>query len=223
MATQTTNYGLGKPAWDDMADVSVLNNNSDIIDAQMYANETMAAQSVANMADAYDATATYAEGDYCTYGGKLYQANTDISVAEAFDATHWDETTAAEHFSDGGGGGGGGVNYSTTEQVIGTWIDGKPLYSICIPVTTNYVLRNGQWTIITETESTALNMKIMVDFKCVSYEGIYSGKPIYAQRIVDASVTESLPRRITVTPCRNDDDYLNSGGYIIITYTKTTD
>lgn len=133
MATQTTNYGLTKPAWDDMVDVSMLNNNSDIIDAQMYANETMAAQSVANMADAYDATATYAEGDYCTYGGKLYRANTDISVAEAFDATHWDETTAAEHFSDGGGGGGGGtliqpVIYSDTEREVGVWRDGKPLY-----------------------------------------------------------------------------------------------
>ena len=30
--------------------------------------------------------------------------------------------------------GGGGVNYSTTEQVIGTWIDNKPLYQITIPV-----------------------------------------------------------------------------------------
>lgn len=28
----------------------------------------------------------------------------------------------------GGGGGGNGVNYSTDEQLIGTWIDGKPLY-----------------------------------------------------------------------------------------------
>lgn len=105
MATQTNNYGLTKPAWDELVDVSVLNDNSDTIDAQMHANELSATQAVANMADAYDATATYAEGDYCTYGGKLYQANTDISTAEAFDATHWDETTAAEHFSDGGGGG----------------------------------------------------------------------------------------------------------------------
>lgn len=28
----------------------------------------------------------------------------------------------------GGGGSSGGINYSTNEQVIGTWIDGKPLY-----------------------------------------------------------------------------------------------
>lgn len=30
------------------------------------------------------------------------------------------------------GGGGGSVNYSTTEQVVGTWIDGKPLYQITV-------------------------------------------------------------------------------------------
>ena len=31
-------------------------------------------------------------------------------------------------------GGGGGVHYSTTEQVIGTWIDGKPLYQNTVNV-----------------------------------------------------------------------------------------
>jgi hypothetical protein len=30
--------------------------------------------------------------------------------------------------SSGGGGGSSGHNYSTTEQVVGTWIDGKPIY-----------------------------------------------------------------------------------------------
>lgn len=33
------------------------------------------------------------------------------------------------------GGGGGGHNYSTTEQVVGTWIDGKTLYEKTIAVT----------------------------------------------------------------------------------------
>ena len=34
----------------------------------------------------------------------------------------------------GGGGSGSRHNYSTSEQVIGTWIDGKPLYEITIDV-----------------------------------------------------------------------------------------
>lgn len=33
-----------------------------------------------------------------------------------------------EYCSSNQGGGSSGHNYSTTEQVIGTWIDGKPLY-----------------------------------------------------------------------------------------------
>lgn len=33
------------------------------------------------------------------------------------------------------GGGGGSVDYSTTEQTIGTWINGKPLYQITVQTT----------------------------------------------------------------------------------------
>ena len=35
MATQTTNYGLKKPAYSDTADIGVINSNMDIIDAKM--------------------------------------------------------------------------------------------------------------------------------------------------------------------------------------------
>ena len=42
-----------------------------------------------NFAPAYDATATYAVGDVCTYRGVLYQCSTAISTAEAWTAAHW--------------------------------------------------------------------------------------------------------------------------------------
>lgn len=35
----------------------------------------------------------------------------------------------------GGGGGGSSHNYSTTEQIVGTWIDGSTLYEKTIPIT----------------------------------------------------------------------------------------
>ena len=47
-----------------------------------------------------------------------------------------DAITRTQHYlkaiaeNAGGGGGGGGVNYSTEEQEVGTWIDGRPLYQI---------------------------------------------------------------------------------------------
>lgn len=50
---------------------------------------------LANFAPIYDDTATYATGDLVTYNGALYKANQDILVAEAWDATHWTQTTIA--------------------------------------------------------------------------------------------------------------------------------
>ena len=44
MATQTTNYHLTKPAGDDLAQISVLNGNFDIIDGQMKSNADAAAE-----------------------------------------------------------------------------------------------------------------------------------------------------------------------------------
>ena len=42
-----------------------------------------------NLASAYDNTSTYSVGDYVTYSGYLYVCNTNISVPEDFDITHW--------------------------------------------------------------------------------------------------------------------------------------
>ena len=45
---------------------------------------------VGAIAPKYDATATYEVGDYVQHEGGIYKCNTDISVAEAWDSTHWD-------------------------------------------------------------------------------------------------------------------------------------
>lgn len=42
-----------------------------------------------NLAEAYDGTATYNEGDYCTYDGVLYVCNTDNTTG-TWDAQYWD-------------------------------------------------------------------------------------------------------------------------------------
>lgn len=52
------------------------------------------------VAPIYDATATYAIGDYCMYddgnGAKLYKCNTAITTAEAFNSAHWDNLTVTD-------------------------------------------------------------------------------------------------------------------------------
>lgn len=42
----------------------------------------------------------------------------------------------------GGGGGSSSVDYSTTEQQIGTWVDGKPLYQITLTASGGSGVRN---------------------------------------------------------------------------------
>lgn len=54
----------------------------------------------ANIAPDYDATSTYAVGDWCIYNGTLYQCNTAIAVAEAFDPTHWTAKKVVDAFAD---------------------------------------------------------------------------------------------------------------------------
>lgn len=78
-----------------------------------------------NIADAYDATATYSVGDYCIYNNTLYKCNTAISTAEAWNSNHWTSTVIADELGQGGS---SAHNYSTTEQVVGTWIDGSTVY-----------------------------------------------------------------------------------------------
>ena len=40
-------------------------------------------------AEAYDSTATYAVGEFCTYNSKLWMCTTAIATAEAWNADHW--------------------------------------------------------------------------------------------------------------------------------------
>lgn len=54
---------------------------------------------LAMIAAPYDDTATYAVGNYCTYGDRLWKCNTAIGTAEPFTAAHWTATTVMEEIS----------------------------------------------------------------------------------------------------------------------------
>lgn len=94
MATQTSYYNLTKPAGTENVNIGVLNANSDIIDTELH-NESVRA--AANIANIYDATATYVVGDYCTYSNVLYKCTTDTaSPAGAFDSTEWTQVNVTD-------------------------------------------------------------------------------------------------------------------------------
>lgn len=84
----TTNIDLVKPAGTDHALISVLNGNSDKIDAE-------AGRQRGNFAGTYSTTSGYAVGDYCIYQGNLYRCTTAIgSSGENWTAAHWTQTKA---------------------------------------------------------------------------------------------------------------------------------
>lgn len=51
------------------------------------------------VAPQYSSKSTYVRGDFTIYGGKLYRANDNIAVAEAFNPLHWDEHNVAYYLA----------------------------------------------------------------------------------------------------------------------------
>ena len=47
----------------------------------------------------YYSGSTYAVGDFCYYSGQIYVCNTAITVAEAWDASHWTQITYLDYLS----------------------------------------------------------------------------------------------------------------------------
>ena len=93
MATTTSVLGLTKPAYSEAADVSVLNSDMDLIDAE-------AGRVRSNIAANYSASSAYAVGDLCLYTGVLYRCKTAIgSGGEAWNSGHWDAVKIAGQLS----------------------------------------------------------------------------------------------------------------------------
>lgn len=55
-----------------------------------------------NIAEEYDSTATYDEGDFVIYEGVLYKCTTAISTPEAWTPAHWTSTLVVDNFGSGG-------------------------------------------------------------------------------------------------------------------------
>lgn len=122
---QTPNYALSefiesdKPAWlvdynGDMEKIDLAlkaisdvataaktkadNVETDLVITIATANDAQAkaTEALSNIADTYDATATYALGELVLYQGVLYVCTTAIIVPEAFNGDHWHRTTIEE-------------------------------------------------------------------------------------------------------------------------------
>lgn len=59
-------------------------------------NATSIATALANMSDEFSTSKTYKVGQLCIKDDKLYRCTTAITTAEAWNSSHWTETTIAE-------------------------------------------------------------------------------------------------------------------------------
>ena len=100
-------------------------------------------------------------------------------------------------------------HYSTTQQIVGTWIDGKPIYEITYKFTSDLNVIQDDWT-------DSLIQKGNID-KIISSEALHSGSTQWG--CVSARVTSSS----NYVQLFNSRATSISVRYVIIRYTKTTD
>jgi len=100
MATQTTHFDLTKQQSNERVSVGLLNDNFDIIDGVMFANQEKSEQ----LADEYNASETYNTDDYVRRENYLYKCLED-NVTGTWDATKWDRVKVMDEITQGGGGG----------------------------------------------------------------------------------------------------------------------
>ena len=116
-----------------------------------------------------------------------------------------------EAIATSGGGGSSGHNYSTTEQVVGTWIDGKTLYEKTIS-TGAFSLDNltTMHTILTDS-----NIDLIISITGMVMEaGI-----IYAVPESGLRIKYNSPNLIAE---KYAGSWVVTEGYVTIRYTKTT-
>ena len=113
--------------------------------------------------------------------------------------------------------GGGGHNYSTSEQVIGTWIDGKPVYQRTWTGTKN---NNSDEAVISDLS----NVDVLVDSR-VTFKGNTGSQIVQYYRDTNDRARIWLDGGDLKVHMDSGNSYpiLPITWYITLQYTKTTD
>ena len=114
------------------------------------------------------------------------------------------------------------VNYSTVEQRIGTWIDGKPLYQKSFTLNTG---SSGSYNYyITDLSNIEI---VFIDHGASVYRNIgYIGVSPYKYSNIaqsDVVAESTIDNNLVRIGWRTGSDAVNKDLYITIKYTKTTD
>lgn len=119
-------------------------------------------------------------------------------------------------YAPSGGGGGGSVNYSLTEQVVGTWIDSKPVYQKTLvgsnALSAHMVFAHG---------ISNLGVLIKADTVLRADDNSYQIPVSTDQNNIEVEIGQT-----NIEIYINNDflNFLGNGGYVMtLQYTKTTD
>jgi hypothetical protein len=117
----------------------------------------------------------------------------------------------------GGGGGSSEVNYSTAEQVVGTWIDGKPIYQRTLQVDQSIHTYTGGWSekdLGIVASDYDINMIIKCFLWCVDNTNASTKGCVQPEwtRILNGTIRVSMPQ-----------GWNANAKSITLQYTKTTD
>lgn len=144
----TTHYNLTQPLSTDRFNLQVWNDNLEQIDQRMYLNQTttfngateLVAGSVGNVpAPQTSDKEKFLKGDGTWDTPQGGGGGSTVTITPTLSSG----TKIADYSIDGvsdslyapsGGGGGGSHTYSTTEQIVGTWIDGSDIYERTVVV-----------------------------------------------------------------------------------------
>lgn len=195
------------------------------------------------LAPEYDSTATYAVGDSCMHLGKYYRCNTAISSAEAWNSTHWTETSLIDGLATVAKTGSYNDLSNTPTippaQVNADWdavsgvaqILNKPSLST-VATTGNYTDLNGTPTIgdgtlsitvgssqaQTFTANQTSNESITIPLASVDSSG---ATPVYSEGLMSANDKQKLDgidltgyQEIVSSPTANDIATLDSNGQV---------
>lgn len=171
------------------------------------------------IADDFDPTESYAVGEYVVYEGTLYKCTT--AHTGAWDASNFDDTQVmaemptpmpaadmsevvtplpsvmSRRFK-----------YSTEEQVVGEWIDGKPLYEKTCVLPSTISIETSSWTSFSGIS--ASDWDLVISALCILNTGVTF--PIGGSRLGSNNTFEA---KAAISGAKVD--------VLIIRYTKTTD
>lgn len=164
------------------------------------------------------------------YGAELVSNSTSIMVTTFADRSTFSESYVTIQYTkttDSAIKVGTGTDYSTDEQIIGTWIDGKPIYQKTIVDKTPVVTTDG--TAATKRITISANLGKVISYNIYHEWGsgnsggllndcytITGGYTRYIRAFIDYSQN-------AIAIITDRDAFSNQDIYITIQYTKTTD